>query len=374
MSNPILPITNVMSVTLVSAQTGLGLADINTAILLSSETPVSFGTDDYRIYTNVADVITDWGAESDAVEIATAFFAQNPNVLATNGYLAIAPLESAEKVETAVARLADLVYFTGVLVDKQLSGADLGTAATYIQGVDKIFFYASDDAADYATGGMLDLLRQGAKSHTRGLFYSVDSKPWLFAAAYAGRALSTDFTADNTATTMHLKSLAGMVQDPTITQTELTKCVAAGVDCYVAYADPCLHTSGANEFFDNVYNGLWLKNALQVAGFNYLRVTNTKIPQTEIGMEGMKSELRKVCEQAKRNGYAAPGAWSSSTVFGNTADLIRSVQDVGYYIYSKPISQQLTADRTARKAPAVQIALKLAGAIHSGSVIVNVNF
>ena len=117
----------------------------------------------------------------------------------------------------------------------------------------------------------------------------------------------------------------------------------------------------------------WLVGALQVAGFNYLAQTATKIPQTETGMDGLKSAYTKVCQQAVVNAYSAPGTWTSPITFGNQADLLANVAQFGYYIYSLPIADQLQAQRAARVAPLVQIALKEAGAIQSSDVIVYVN-
>ena len=87
----------------------------------------------------------------------------------------------------------------------------------------------------------------------------------------------------------------------------------------------------------------------------------------------MKNAYRVVSEQAGRNRFIGPGAWTSPDSFGDREALIRNIADVGYYIYSLPVSQQSTADRTARKAPLVQIAVKSQGAVHSSDIIVSVN-
>ena len=110
-----------------------------------------------------------------------------------------------------------------------------------------------------------------------------------------------------------------------------------------------------------------------MAGFNYLATTNTKIPQTEGGMDGLKGAYRNVCQQAVANQFAAPGSWNSGTTFGNQAQLLLNVSQFGYYIYSTPISQQSQTDRSNRVAPLVSIALKLAGAIQSSTVVVYIN-
>jgi hypothetical protein len=376
MPSQTLDLSNVINISILSTSAGLGLPNINTAAVFTKDVP-SWNTA-FKIYTNATDVATDFGSSSNAAKIASAFFAQQPNPLGTNGYLVYITLASggAEFVETAIARTLNSVYYFGVLVDQILTGARLAALATYMQSIDKVLFYASATQADYAPGGMLDLLRSGGETHSRGLYYSdgtaIDTQ--LMASAYAGRALSTDFSGSNTTQTMHLKTLATVVPDQTVDQTNLVAAQTAGVDVYVSIAGVSgLFTSGKNAFFDEVYNEFWLKFALQTSGFNFLKQTNTKIPQTETGMESLKNVYRKVLDQGIRNGFMGPGSWTSSTVFGDPASLIRNIADIGYYVFSAPITQQLDADRQARKAPVIQIAAKTQGAIHSSNVIVNVN-
>lgn len=375
-----LDLSNVINISILSTQSGLALPNINTAALFSKETPVTGWAigQEFKIYTNSPDVLADFGSASKAVAIATAFFAQQPNPLLTNGYLAIVLIDTgmSETLQAAITRVQGSVYFFGILIDEELSDADLAAAATAVQALDKLFFYAASDAAKYAPGGALDLLRSGGDTHTRGLFYKTDDAidTQRMAAAYAGRGLSTDFGGSNTTQTMHLKTLASIQPDQNVDQTALVAAGLAGVDVYVSIAGvSSLFTSGTNVFFDEIYNELWLKFALQVAGFNYLRQTNTKVPQTTEGMEGLKNQYRRICDQAIRNGFIGPGEWNSPTVFGDTASLIRNIRDVGYYVFSIPLSLQNQADREARKAPLVQIAVKTQGAIHSSTVIVNVN-
>lgn len=380
MSEPILDLSNVISISILGTPSNLGLPNINTAALISQDAPLDWDENQvFAIYTNPTDVATDFGTGSNAFKIASAFFAQQPNPLTTGGYLAIIPrltTPSLESIEDAIVRTLNLVYYFGILIDEEMDGTTFATLTTYIQTLDKMFFYASSNQADFAPGGMLDLLRTAGKTHSRGLYYNdgtaIDTQE--MAAAYAGRGLSTDFGGSNTTQTMHLKVLSGLSPDATIDQTALVAAGTAGVDVYVNIAGvPSLFTSGANSFFDEIYNELWFKFALQTAGFNYLRAASTKVPQTESGMEGLKNVYRGVCDQAVSNGFIGAGRWTSPLVFGNPASLIRSVADIGYYVYSTPLSQQSQADREARRAPLVQIAVKAQGAIHKSNVIVNVN-
>lgn len=375
-----LDLSNVINISILSTQSGLALPNINTIALFSKETPVggwSIGQE-FKIYTNTSDVITDFGSSSKAAALAQSVFAQQPNPLQTNGYFAVVLINTgiSETLPAAITRVINKIYFFGILIDEELLDADLALAATAVQAIDKLLFYASSVAAKYAPGGALDLIRTAGETHTRALYYkgplAIDTQ--RMSAAYAGRGLSTDFSGANTTQTLHLKTLAGITPDQTVDQTALIAVQAAGVDVYVSIAGvSSLFTSGKNMFFDEIYNEFWFKFALQVAGFNYLRQTNSKIPQTPEGVEGLKNQYRRVCAQAIRNQFVGPGEWNSSTVFGNPEDLLRNIRDVGYYVFALPVGQQSQADREARKAPLIQIAVKTQGAIHSSNVIVNVN-
>ena len=305
-----------------------------------------------------------------------------------NGSITVTPtvVLAGEKIPAAITRTVGLVQYFGILINENLATVgqtDLLAAAAVILPLIKMGFFVSTLQADIAPGGMIDLLRSGSFINTRGLYYGVTSTTFVtsvvvdsivMAASYAGRALSTNFSGSLTTSTMHLKVLSGVQPDPTMTQTILNTAVAAGADTYVSLQGVAsVFCSGTNTFFDRVYNLLWFNGALQVAGFNYLAQTNTKIPQTEAGMDGLKGAYRNVCEQAVTNGYLAPGTWTSSTLFGVPADLIANVAQRGYYIYSVPLSQQSQTNRAARQASLCQIAAKEAGAIQSSNIIVNIN-
>jgi hypothetical protein len=286
---------------------------------------------------------------------------------------------AAQKLGAAITAASSVVQFFGIMANENIATigqTDLLAAAAIIQPLNKIGFFVSNQSADLNPGGNLDLLRSGSFTQSRGLYYGdpVSGNGLNMMAAYAALGLSVNFNGSNTTTTMHLKTLSAINVDPTITQTQLNLAQTCGADCYVSLQGvPAVFTSGANSFFDAVYNLQWLVGALQVAGFNYLAQSGTKIPQTENGMDGLKGAYRSVMQQAVTNQYLAPGSWTSSTTFGNQAQLIANIANIGYYIYSVPVSQQLAAARAARQAPLIQIAAKQAGAIQSSNVIVTVN-
>jgi hypothetical protein len=474
-----LPLTNVITISVSQAQTGVGNYNTSNLAIFTDEVPaMSFGSAGFSSYLAPTQVGIDFGTTSKTYAMANAVFSQQPNILTGGGQLVVILLHAAvqtlalsgiaasgvfvlnynsnpttainwndtaaqiqaklqavaglaqatvtgsiasqslfvtmggvygaaallsvsgatiqtagsvavtvtpttttpgETIGAAITRTQSLVQYFGITVNEALDvigQTDLLAAAAIVQALNKIAFFVSHTQADIATAGMIDLMRSGSLTQTRGLYYgdTSDLNDIVFMASYAGRALSTNFTGSNTTQTMHLKALSGVQPDPTITQSILNTAIAAGADTYISLQGvSSVFCSGANTFYDRVYNLQWFVGALQVAGFNYLATTSTKVPQTEAGMDGLKGAYRSVCEQGITNQYGAPGAWNSPTVFGNPADLILNVGQRGYYIYSTPIAQQSQTNRVARQAPLVQIAFKEAGAIQSSTVIVNVN-
>lgn len=371
-----LQLTNVINISVSSAPQGVSAYNTSNLALFTDETPDPVFDDGYKIYLEPTEVGDDFGTASVTYQMALNVFSQQPNILAGGGYLVVITLEASETLGAAITRTSDLVQYFGLMSTVIESESDMLAAAAVVQALNKIAFFAQRDSGSIDPGGELDLLRTGGFSQSRGLYYggATDLSALLFQAGYAGRALSVDFTGSNTTSTMHLKDLSGVQPDPTMTQTLLTAAQTAGADCYVSLQGvPKVFCSGTNSFFDQVYNLRWFVGALQVAGFNFLAQSSTKIPQTESGMDGLKGAYREVCEAAVSNAYSAPGRWTSPTTFGNQADLLRNIDQMGYYIYSAPIASQLQVNREAREAPLVQIALKEAGAIHSSNVVVYVN-
>jgi len=161
--------------------------------------------------------------------------------------------------------------------------------------------------------------------------------------------------------------------DSGLNDTYLVSAQTNGVDIYGNTGGlSVVYSNDNNGFTDEIEADLWLKKALEVAGFNYLRQTNTKIPQTESGMTGLKGAYAQICERGINNGSYAPGTWNGAIPFGDPEDFLTNIENKGYYIYSIPLSQQAQTDREARKAPLVQIALKRSGAFHFSDVIVNI--
>lgn len=281
---------------------------------------------------------------------------------------------TSETLEDAVLRGNGYLYFNGILSTNYGSNISWLALADSVQAYgDKMLFLPSNSLGDL--GGLFTDIQQATDYATRCLYYGGSAQQArLFAAAYAAKLLSVNFTGSNTAITMNLKQLTTILPDNTVTQTVYNALKVAGVDAYVSYAGvPAVVSNGTNKYADEIANLVWLVTSLKVNGFNLLAQVGTKVPQTEAGVSLLKTAYRQVLEQGVTNGYIAAGKWTSAEFFGNQEDFINNIQQRGYYIYSQPVAQQSAVDREERKAPLIQIAVKEAGAIHSTNVIVSIN-
>jgi hypothetical protein len=371
-------IVNIINVSEQTPTRTLGFYNVNNVMVFTTETPVvAFGTDTFRAYTSTRDVVTDWGSEASVSGIANAMFSQSPSLLAGGGQLLIAPynqdVQNPETLAEAVVRLSKDVYFGGVLTAQSLSDTDALATSTACQSLETIFILPNS-STDALTGIFKDVIDAG-NSHTKCFLYTVNStKAILAASAYASRGFSVDFNAQNSCMTMNLKDLATISVDTGISQTIYNSCKTLGVDVYCGIEGlpkVISNSPSGGLYFDQMLNRMWFRQTAKVQYFNTLSGTATKIPQTESGMNTVKNALRSLCDLAVYNGMLAAGKWNGSDKFGNEEDFLRNISDFGYYIYSRPISEQLQTDRAGRKAPVIQIAGKEAGAIHSGSIILS---
>lgn len=487
----ILPINNVINVSITPTPSGLTEKNVNSLALFTTESSDSL--DPYGIYISASQVATDYGTNSVTAAMANAIFSQTPNLRSGNGRLVIIPLLSAvsatagyfttanlsanlasivavsngdlkitangtaynltglnftncttwadiakilqaslieiivtadtngliitskkvgssssialaavsggsgtalngsgyfnaaggtatvgvnssgETILQAIARTEGMVGYTPVITNLGIEDSVFLTTANAIQAQDRMFLHHVASVQDIA--GIVTSISAAGNTKTRPLLYTESyAAANLMKAAYAGRAFSVNFTGSFTSQTMNLKQLATISPDLGISQTIYTQADTAGCDVYVSYEGvPSVYSTSGNDFFDNPYSDLALKFALETSGFNFLRQTNTKVPQTEQGMNGLKSAYSQVCERFIRNGCIAAGSWTSSETFGDPEIFKNNILTRGYYIYSLPVVQQDASEREQRKAPLVQIAIKRAGAIHTSDVIVLVN-
>ncbi|HCK7193836.1 TPA: DUF3383 family protein, partial [Enterobacter roggenkampii] len=148
---------------------------------------------------------------------------------------------------------------------------------------------------------------------------------------------------------------------------------AKNANVFVYYAnDTAILQQGVmanGDFFDERHGLDWLQNYVQTNLYNLLYTSTTKIPQTDAGVTRLLSNVEQSMDQSVTNGLVAAGVWNGGPIGQlNSGDTLTK----GYYVYAQPLSEQAQADREARKAPLIQVACKLAGAVHYADVQINV--
>lgn len=295
----------------------------------------------------------------------------------------VVPGSTAETLDQAIIRTQPLVAYFGVIATEVATQVVTLAAARYIQSQNLIGGFVSYTSSDLEQTGTIGQLAQLQLTQSRGLFYDDQlSTALIYLATYFSLLLSVDYTGNLTTLTMNLKTLPGVAVDPNITQALVNTAKAAGADVYVSLSGvPKVLSFGANDFADNQTNLRAFVLFASTSYFNALATTNTKIPQTEDGMNVLKAAVKQVCQQfatpggsnPNGNGFLAPGVWTNPTVFGPPGALVANIAQFGFYVFSAPIATQSPTQRNARIAPTIQVALKFAGAEQSGNMIVFLN-
>lgn len=371
-----IPLSYVINVTAVQPSRGLEPKQMGTILILTDEQPANAISGSYMIARTATAVATQWGTETETAQQAQMIFAQSPNILVGGGYVIVANYLEEETLSEAITRLSGEIYFEGILTTRDLTDDEAEAASTLVESMkDRILMLPL-----YATTNLTGIAAQVANNiYTRPVIYLTGTgnaekklNSRLFAAAYLSRGLAVNYSGSRTTMTMNLKDLAGIAADTAISETILNQCATAGVDCFPSIEGlaKVFSNKHAGQYFDQVANSIWFVGALEIAYFNVLATTRTKIAQTDEDLGIAQKAIRQVCKQAVTNGYLAPGTWNSTDTFGDIDDFNRNIEEFGYYLYQQPVAEQSQTEREQRIAPLLQIAGKEAGAIHSGAILV----
>jgi len=311
--------------------------------------------------------------------------------------------------------LAPLLRGTSATGARRVGGADPETALSAVEAIDGLYsslFYGvivpSADPAINAVGGQLDIALYceaadppkyfGATSDDVRVLDSImadiepedlptqlylygynktavqysTSNPYAIC-SYLSRILTTRWRAMNSTITLMYKRQPG-VQPENITYQEADTLQEKHCNVYVGIANGAqiiqYGTSASGEFTDTIIGADALALDVQNSLFNVLYTTNTKVPQTDMGMTILINACDAVCATYVRNGYLGPGVWNAPGVGAITQG---QLLNLGYYVYAPSMGDQSLADRAARIAPLIQILAKCAGAIHHADVLIFVN-
>lgn len=375
-----LPVSNVVNVDVIMSPTAATGRNFGSLLILgtSTEIPVS---ERIRLYTSSEDIGVDFGEDSPEYEAALVYFSQSPRpsqVYVGRWAKTLATGETGS-VETLAQAITAVLQFTnwyglGIADDDDLTPAEITATAAAIQAssLSRVLAVTSDDSGiidSASTADIASTLKAAGYSRT---FVQYSTKSKYAALSAFGRAFTVNFTGNNTTITLKFKT------EPGVTYETLTSAQAAAVDAknanvYVYYAnDTAILQQGVmsnGDFFDERHGLDWLQNYVQTNLFNLLYTSTSKIPQTEAGITRLLTNVEMSLDQAVSNSLVAPGVWNGGDIGQITAG---DTLTKGYYVYAQPLSSQAQSDREKRRAPLIQAAIKLAGAVHYADVQINV--
>ncbi|PHM39270.1 hypothetical protein Xmau_02874 [Xenorhabdus mauleonii] len=281
-----------------------------------------------------------------------------------------------ETIAEAVATLGEIsgAWYGLVIADNTLSDRDVLSVSRYIESasVSRIYGHTVIKTDVLDPDVVTDIGSQLKGAFIGRTLWQYAAQPYAVASLF-GRMFTVNFQGNNTTITLKFK------QEPSIsaeflTATQANALKAKSGNVFVHYNnDTAIIQEGvmANGTFIDERHGLdWLQNYVQTNLYNLMYTSTTKIPQTDEGVTQLLANVEQSLAQGVTNGLIAPGVWGGDA-FGalNRGDMLTK----GYYTYAQPIAEQVQAEREKRKAPVIQCAIKLAGAVHFADVIINVN-
>ena len=233
------------------------------------------------------------------------------------------------------------------------------------------FFTTSDvDTIEAEEGNVFEILKQ--KSYRRSIG-QYSQTPYA-AVAIMGYAMGANTATINSAYTLKFKTEVGVIPDD-LTNQQVANLVKNNGNYYVSRGSDDAYNMFENgvmsdgTWFDEILNLDMLANNMQMSIMDLLK-SRPKIPQTEAGVLSIKLAIKSDLDKAVRIGFIAPGVWNGPDILELSQG---DTMPEGYMILSEPISEQSQADRDARIAPPIYTPLKLAGAVHSVVLQIDVN-
>ena len=261
-----------------------------------------------------------------------------------------------------------------IALAEEVQSSDVEAIAAYIEATENstpstYFAHSSSlDVINNISGNLFETLKGLNYSRTIG---TASTQPYTHI-GIMGYAMGQTRDTANSSYTLALKEIPGTLVDD-FTSTQVTNIENNNGNVYINRGaqydmyEPGKVFSGA--WYDEIIQLDRLVNNIQLNVMDLL-YQNPKIAQTNSGMALILTVIESACRESVNIGFVAPGQWNGSTILNlNNGDYLPT----GYLIQSESFEDQSQADRDARKAPNIYVALKLAGAIQSVVVQIDVN-
>lgn len=345
----------------------------NLGLIVGSSTIIS-DTTRVKVYSGTDDMTAQgWLGTEPEYLAAQTYFSQVPRP--TNVAIGRWDLAATPTPETALQAVTNCRNANSQWYSVYVCGAaktDILNVAQYIETatpLSTLFYDTKDSDVLAGTAGNVMATLQSDKYQRSFGQYSTSS---YAGAAAMGIAMGSSTGNPNSAFTMAYKNEVGITPEA-LTSAQVTTITGYNGNLFTNYGGSynllVQGTVANGTYFDEVLNLDIISSNIQSAIVTAL-TTAPKIPQTSDGVTLLVNAITNPCSDARKMGIVAPGQWNGSPILGlNTGDTLSN----GYLILADTIDNQSQADRDARKAPPIYVALKLAGAIEHAVIGVVVN-
>lgn len=355
-----LPISQIVNVSISVSATPLSRAGFGTLMCVTAETGVLTTTERTREYGSIAEVADDWGTAAEVYLAASYYFSQSPQPTS----FMVGFRDSTETITEALTEITDEsnayygFMFTSEVRDLVVINTEdaVEAGAAFAEANTKVFFNTTNDSntlVSTATSDIGYVLQQKSLRRTITTYSSTSTE--YPSASVAGRAFTVQFTAGSPVITLKFKQLPGItVEDLKTSQKNAMS--AKNVNTYLKYSTVSMYAEGvmaSGAFFDEVHGIDWLQNAIQTNVFNYLYQKSTKVPYTDVGIQGLKQYVTSAMEEAVTCGLVAPGTTSEGVYLSE-----------GYLVETVAASDVSAADKASRTYTGLSFTALGAGAIH----------
>lgn len=277
----------------------------------------------------------------------------------------------------SAATLLDQTFgqqFYAVVCPEAVNAEDIALAGYFEATTTKhMYGVTSNDTTEILSTNTTSLGYQLSQLGYKKTVVQYSSNSLYAVASLLGRILTTDYTANSSVITLMYKNEPGVVAE-SLSSAQMAALAAINVNVFVAYNNnTAIIEQGkvsSGDYVDTIIGADALALAVQNAVYNLLYTSTTRIPQTDAGANQIVTTIEGVCSAYVLNGLCAPGVWDQAG-FGQLAT--GDFMPKGFYVYAPPVSTQAKADRAARKSVPIQVAVKLAGAVHTVSVVITVS-
>lgn len=364
-----LPLDDIVNVSInIGASTTIR-TNFNVALIVGNSSIIK-PEERVKTYSKISEMISDgWKGNEPEFLAAQIYFSQVPKPIKVA--IGLWDKKSGETAVQAISacRICNSEWYTGYVCE--LSKDETIEVAKFIESASpsSTFAYSTSDSEvqENKKGNLVEQLKELSLRRTIGQYSTINHS--IIAAI--GFAMGANTQTANSAYTLKFKEEIG-IKPEALSSTQKTSLKMNNCNVYVNRGSVYnLFEDGVmadGTPFDEILNSDILTNNIQLSVINALQ-SNSKISQTDPGMDNLLNYITAPLEKARSIGFIAPGVWKGQPILSvKKGDVLPR----GYLVLSDSIDSQSQADREARKSPPIYVLAKLAGSLEGISISVNV--